>query len=193
MKLSPTASQHLATAREIARVRQQLILRAREDPAVFVAMVLKDEITHEPLAMSWDPPHSEWQQFVSDYNRVIIWACPGAGKSQAIAIGRTLWELGRNHDERFVIGSATFDLAVKTVKTIKQYIECSEILHEIFPDLRPGSPWGSTEMSVQRYDGIRDPSVTAAGVGTNIHGVRAGALGTRDQLAPIDFPLPSLQ
>lgn len=88
-----------------------------------------------------------------------------------ISVGRTLFELGKNRSLRVAIVSNTQEQAKKIVGTIGRYIERSDELKLVFPELKRGDIWTQTSISVQRDTVIRDPSVQAFG----IHGAVLGA------------------
>jgi hypothetical protein len=92
--------------------------------------------------------------------------------TQQMAIGRTLWKLGRDPSRRIAVISNTFGQAQKIVRTIAQYIERPGIIHEIFPNLRRGEPWTANMLTVKRETTSKDPSVQACGVHGNITGAR---------------------
>jgi len=92
--------------------------------------------------------------------------------SQQMAVGRILFELGRNPELRVAIVSNTFLQAKKAVDAIAKYIEEDEHLHTVFPHLVPGSPWIAGAITVKRKITKRDPSVRAVGVHGSILGAR---------------------
>lgn len=96
--------------------------------------------------------------------------------SSNLVIGRTLWELGRNPNLRFAICSNTYGQSEKMVRSIGRYIERSEMLHEVFPDLVPGTPWSSNSLTVKRKVQSKDASIQAVGVHGNILGARIDRL-----------------
>lgn len=92
--------------------------------------------------------------------------------TQQISIGRVLWEIGRNPNIRICILQATEGLAEAVVSSIKRYIESSVEYQKVFPHVRKGDVWQSTQISVERPFGLKDPTVIAAGVGGNVLGRR---------------------
>lgn len=161
-----------AARRAVARL-------AREDPAIFNEFVLRDERDGSRIKQA--PMHDRWQRYITKYSRLIIWSHVDGGKTNQVAIGRVLWELGRNPNLRVVIISKTNDLAMKIVRAIGQYIERSPELREVFPNLRPnrdpGLPWTSHKLTVEREVRAKDPSVQACGaIAGNIIGARIDLL-----------------
>jgi hypothetical protein len=80
-----------------------------------------------------------------------------------IAVGRVLFELGRNPNLRVMLLYNAEEAAVNTLSTIKKYIEDSEELHAVFPNLRRGQIWKDDAIVVQRSAYDRNPSIVAVG------------------------------
>lgn len=100
-----------------------------------------------------------------------------------IAVGRVLWELGRNPNLRIVLLYNSEDSAIKTLSTIRRYIETSDRLHAIFPNLKRGTVWKDDAIVVQRTTFSRDPSVSAVGYNSRrIQGSRIDFLVIDDLL-----------
>jgi hypothetical protein len=152
-----TAGDLEGAAARLREVRLELAARAREDPVVFLAYVMRDEKTGAHLALS--PDQIEWQDVISEHERVVIWAHPEAGKTSAIAVGRVLWELGRNPSAAAAIVSSSESQSTKILGLIAKYIESSAELHEVFPDLVPADPWTTTHITVKRPHMGKDYSV----------------------------------
>lgn len=161
--------------------RRANIAAARQDPAIFMRLVLKDESTGKPIVQA--PIHDEWQDLLTDSPRVVLWSHIEAGKSNQITIGRVLWEIGRNPSIRIAIVCSTARLAQKFIRTISQYIETSEDLHAIFPELRRSldrrAPWNTSAITVDRPFVSKDPTVQGCGY-------RGRILGSRVDLLVVD-------
>lgn len=159
-----------------------LVERAREDPAVFNAYVLRDEETGQRVTMQ--PMHVEWQRLLSKHKRVVIFSHTEAAKTSSITIGRVLWELGKNPNLRIIVLMNTGGQADKVIQTIGRYIEHSEELHKVFPHLRRdmSRPWNNSELNVERSTYAKDPSVRATGVHGNVMGGRCDRLYVDDIL-----------
>lgn len=104
-----------------------------------------------------------------------------------VAIGRVLFELGQDPNLRVAVVSNTSDLAQKMTRAIGQYIEKSQPLHEVFPNLVPTNdpslPWKAKALTIQRAGvGGKDPSIQATGVHGNIIGSRIDLLVLDDIL-----------
>ena len=171
--------------RAAARARNILAQRAREDPDAFCRFVLRDERTGGRIKQA--PVHKRWHKLLSTHPRCIFWAHVEAGKTSQIAIGRVLYELGRDPSLRIAIISNTKDMAMKIVRLLGQYIQKSEELHAVFPNLMPADdptlPWKAMALTVRRAGvGGKDPSVQACGIHGNILGSRVDLLVLDDIL-----------
>lgn len=101
-------------------------------------------------------------------------------------IGRVLFELGKNPNMRIMWLCNAEDSAMKSLATIRRYIESSDRLHEVFPHLKRGDIWKDDAINVVRTNYSRDPSVTAAGYNSRrIQGSRVDLLVADDLLDSI--------
>lgn len=167
---SPADPELQQQAAELRRIHAQI---CRDDAAEFCAFVLRDEKFGGGIEPS--AAHYRWHALCDKHPRLVIWSHTESGKTQQLAIGRTLWMLGRDPNLRIAIISNTYSQAVKIVRTIAQYIESSAELHEVFPELRKsdraGDPWSANAITVKRGVISKDASVQACGV----HGAILGA------------------
>jgi hypothetical protein len=115
-----------------------LIALARKDAAVFCEYVLKDEETKADVENA--PHHWVWQRILDAHPSVVIFAHIESAKTSAISLGRTLWETGNDPTLRHAIASANQDQAKKVLRAVRTYIESSDELREVFPDLLPSEP-----------------------------------------------------
>lgn len=172
----------LAGAQDPARMEDNLqrllidadvahIKAAREDGASFCSYVLRDEKTNEPIQITEE--QREWHTMADAHQYLIIVSALEAGKTWNISIGRTLYELGRNPNERHIILSATDGNAKKIVRQQKHYIEFSKELHRVFPKLRRGrGAWTDHEFTVEKESSSKDPSVQSYGIRSQLQGPR---------------------
>lgn len=154
--------------------RAQRVQLARLDPAAFTELVLRDEATGQPVVLA--AMHEAWHDLASKHDRLVIQAHVEAGKTQALTVARSLWEIGRNPSLRCAVVSNTFGQAAKIVRTIGGYILSSAELAEVFPALRASSPWTDSAITVQRQTMSKDPSVQAFGIHGNVIGSRLDLL-----------------
>lgn len=167
--------EEIATLKRLRHARRAM---ARVDGAAFNEFVLRDEETAEPIKNA--PVHLLMHRTIDRNRKCVLWAHIEVGKTSAVSIGRVLFELARNPNLRVLIVSATVGFAKKIVGSIAQYIEHSQELHELFPNLVKGKLWTQTELTVERKGTLKDPSVRAVGVGTK------GVTGARCDLLILD-------
>ncbi len=146
----------------------------REDINEFCAYVGRDAETNETIVQ--EQIHEDFQLIADMFPRAIIMAHPESGKTTQIGILRVLWLLGNNPGLRIAVVSKTKPNAVKTTRAIKEYIEKSEELAEVFPELIPGEKWAEDAFIVRRATYSRDPSIQAVGLDGTIIGSRVDVL-----------------
>lgn len=175
-----------ALARLQARAKVLRAKRARQDPNAFCAYVLRDERTGKAIKQA--PMHSQWHSLLNEHDRLVIWSHVEGGKTNQIAIGRALYELGKDPMLKIAIISNTNDLARKITRQLGQYIEKSGPLKDVYPNLQPTTdpslPWKSQALTVERGVAIggKDPSIQACGMHGNIIGSRIDLLILDDVL-----------
>lgn len=157
----------VARAKRVGEARVSL---ARRFPGVFNEFVLKNEQTGQPVLNA--PHHWKWHQILDENRRVSLLGHIENGKTNQISIGRVLWELGKNPDLRVCVVSATEKQTVKILSAIKGYIERSDELHRVFPELVPSNPWTQTHIRVRRTSHAKDPSIQVVSVNGNVIGSR---------------------
>ncbi len=141
--------------------------------------MLRDERTNKPIEQA--PVHDSWHRILDREKRVVFWSHVEAGKSSQVAVGRALWELGKDPNLRVAIVSKTAGNADKLILQVGRYIQKSTQVRMTFPKLLPtddpGLPWRANAITVQREGiGGRDPSVQGCGVGGTIIGSRIDLL-----------------
>jgi len=148
-----------------------------------------------------DALESAWDN--SD-RRILLQAFRSSGKSTLAGIF-TAWLLYRNPDLRIIVLAADSILARKMVRNVRKIIE----RHPLTPHLRPqhADQWASDRFTVNRNLELRDPSMLARGIDSNMTGSRADIIicddvevpntcdtagkraDLREKLAEIDFVL----
>lgn len=159
-----------ALVRSARKLRQYLVAQARVDVNAFCELVGRDEATGERVVQA--DVHKSWHGYCDAHDRLIIWAAIEHGKTSQLSVLRTLWKLGRSPNKRFLLLSNTKTQAVKVASLIKAYVENSDDLHDVFPDLQPGFPWGEQAFSVARTTHAKDFSIQTAGIHGNVQGSR---------------------
>ncbi len=170
---------------------QQLALRAllrkaklaRTDLSTFYSLVIKHELTKEPLNPS---PHQEVMfSFFLEHLRCVFRQPIGTAKTFGMA-AITLWLLGNDLTQRGAIVSRTRGQAEKVLSMVADYItdpELSAALTLVFPWLKkpePATIWSASKISIERGAAIRDPSLVAVGIDGRIHGSRISWLVADD-------------
>lgn len=156
------------------RDRSAVLALARANPSMFNRLVLKDEQTGKRVHQA--PVHDEWQKLLSENDRVVMWSFVEGGKTAQISVGRTLFELGQDPNQRVLIVSKTQRGAAKIMRAVAQYIQRDPDLREVFPKLRPHPdkqlPWNSQAIVVDREIISKDPTVQCCGLFGDVLGSR---------------------
>lgn len=113
--------------------------------------------------------------------RLLLMAFRSCGKSTLIGLF-CAWLLWRNPDLRILVMAADLALARKMVRNVKRIIE----KHPLTKQLKPArqDQWGTEKFTVRRRKELRDPSMLAKGVTTNITGTRADVIICDDVEVP---------
>jgi hypothetical protein len=152
------------------RARQARIALARRDPNTFIELVMRDEASGRSVEQA--SCHLAWQNAIDVNQRVLLFAHIESGKTNNVAIGRALYEIGKNPNVRIAIVSNTYHQAEKLVRTVGGYVESGTMAQLVFPNLKPSLPWTSSHITVERPSPAKDPTVQACGVHGNILGAR---------------------
>jgi hypothetical protein len=102
--------------------------------------------------------------------RLLLLCFRSAGKSTLVGMF-CAWLLLNRPDLRILIISAEYGLAKKMVRNVKNIIEHHPLTYDLVPDR--ALHWASDQFTVQRKLILRDPSLLARGVTSNITGSRA--------------------
>ena len=161
-----------AAAKSIAE--DAVILAARTDIVTFCEYVLRHELTKERVVLK--PQHHAWHNAANAEKHLIIWSHIEGGKTTLLTVGRALFQMGRFPESRGAIASSTATAAQKIGTLLIEYIEESEELHKVFPNLRPSrrrnAPWNKGAFTVERSSRAKDPTCQCVGVNTSIMGSR---------------------
>lgn len=115
---------------------------------------------------------AQWleQAWESGDTRLLLMAFRSAGKSSIVGIFAA-WLIYTNPDIRILVLAADTKLAGKMVRNVKRIIE----RHPLTIGLKPRSAdqWAAFRFTVEREGELRDPSMIAHGVTSNITGSRA--------------------
>lgn len=157
---------------------------ARRDPYAFYEFVMREETTGAPLRIA---DHQRLMiDFMLAHQKCVIRGFAGCGKTYVVA-AVNLFEMGLDPTERGVIASATQTQSKKPMSLVRRYVEESDELHLVFPDLVPsprrGDPWTQTQLTIKRDAVIiRDPTLTAVHEGAKLPGSRLSRFNADDLL-----------
>lgn len=148
-------------------VEELAIRRARQDPSAFIEYALPHEKTGRRVINA--DFHRAWQRFLTANTMAVLIAPVEHAKTQQVAVGRVIWELGNNPALRVGLYSNTHEQAEKILRQVRTHIERNPRVRKVFPHLVPSpeaeDPWHSTQITVARKTISKDPSVTAFGAG----------------------------
>ncbi|NCC21912.1 MAG: hypothetical protein EOM26_05540 [Alphaproteobacteria bacterium] len=113
--------------------------------------------------------------------RLLLMAFRSCGKSTLTGLF-CAWLLFRQPELRILVLAADFALAKKMVRNVKRIIE----RHPLTAHLKPAAAdqWGSDRFTVNRPLELRDPSMLARGISSNITGSRADVIICDDVEVP---------
>lgn len=170
----------MALRQRAAEAKAKLYELCRKDVNAFCEFVLRDDTTGAPVEQS--EFHLDLQREFAKHNQIVVMSHPESGKSNQM-IGYVLWALGNNVNLRVMLLYNAEDSAMKTLATIRRYIESSAELHAVFPHLKRGEIWKDDAIVVQRTAYSRDPSIVAVGYNSRrIQGSRVDLLIIDDLL-----------
>lgn len=113
--------------------------------------------------------------------KLCLQAFRSAGKSTIVGL-YCAWRLYENPDLRIIVLAADTPLAKKMVRNVKRIIE----RHPLTKHMRPATPdqWAGDQFTVNRATELRDPSMMARGITSNITGSRADLIICDDVEVP---------
>ena len=113
--------------------------------------------------------------------RLLLMAFRSCGKSTLVGVF-CAWALVNAPSTRILVLSADLALARKMVRTDKRIIEKHPMTKHLKPDKL--DQWGSEKFTVNREQELRDPSMLAKGITTNLTGTRADIIICDDVEVP---------
>lgn len=118
--------------------------------------------------------HNEIQDFIRKHKLCVIVVPREHAKTEQIAIGSVLCEIGRNPNIRIKMFCEKEDGATDRVISIKRYIETSEEYRKLFPSIKPSAyDWKNKSITVDRPSFSKDSTLEAIGVFAASTGARA--------------------
>ena len=145
---------------------------------------------HRELGHVHDELITWWHREGAKDNQVAL--LPRSHQKSALVAYRTAWHLTKFPHETILYVSATADLAEAQLKAIKDILE-SPRYRTLWPEMinqdeGKRARWTTSEIIVDhpkyKSEGVRDPSVKAAGLTTNITGFHAGLVVLDDCVVP---------
>lgn len=113
--------------------------------------------------------------------RLLLMAFRSCGKSTLVGVF-CAWLLVQQPDTRILVLSADLALARKMVRNVKRIIERHPLAKGLKPDRL--DQWGSEKFTIKRPSELRDPSMLAKGMTTNLTGTRADVIICDDVEVP---------
>lgn len=152
---------------------ERCVRQSRIDPNMFAEYVFLDE-KGKQIEQQWF--HREWQNLLTENEKLVIFSGVEQGKSVQTSVIRTLWELGRNSMGRGAIISDTATQASKWLMAVKSNIESNERLHDVFPVLKRENfrSWRDDAILYESSEPTtaKDFTVQAVGIGGALMGAR---------------------
>ena len=172
---------------ELAELRK----RARADLFVFATEILgMDKLRPEV--------HREWADLAMDWTvpRKLYLMPRGSMKSSLLVVAQALWILIQNrevipgtkgYDAKILICSDSSNRAVDLLREIKRHITRNKLFIKLFGQLRDRSLWAAEAINIStRRTADKTPSVTTAGIGTELTGAHFSIIMADDVEASID-------
>lgn len=178
----------------LVRALLRKIERAKDDPAAFFEFVMREETTRARIQTM---PHQRLVFEFIEANPLCVIRMPIGTSKTYMMVALSLYFLGKDPTSRGAIVSATEEQAAKVLGAARDYIESSQELRAVFPELRPSQrtadPWQQTKITVDRPAGIRDPSLRAVGIDTKLPGSRLSWVVVDDILSLDNTATPHLR
>lgn len=121
------------------------------------------------------------QRWETGDKKLLILAFRSLGKSTIVGIFCT-WLLWRNPDLRILVLAADLALARKMVRNVKRIVEKHPLTRALKPERL--DQWGSDRFTLKRSKELRDPTMLAKGITTNLTGTRADIIICDDVEVP---------
>lgn len=157
--------------------------KARNSLVDFYEIVMREETSRARLKVA--PHQVVVMKFIMDHPRCVLRLPPGFSKTYILS-ALTLFMIGNDVTTRGAIVSGSTTQSKKPLAMVRDYIEKSNELRLVFPHLQPSKhkadPWTQSAITVDRPEGIRDPSLTAVGFRGKLPGSRLSWLFVDDLL-----------
>lgn len=173
-----------ARAKKVMSALLRRAAEARRDPKKFFDFVMvTDDATKRHVKA--DAHQRVILDFLNEHYRGVLMVSRGHSKTFCMA-AYILWMIGNDPNFRGVVIGITQEAAEKIIKAVRDYIETSERLRLVFPDMvrspNKFDPWTQSSLTVKRQGGSRDPTLKAFGIYGPIRGARLKAVFVDDVL-----------
>jgi len=157
-----------------------LLETARRDISAYNRLVYR---TEEGCPWETTDFQREWHEIIDKYDRVVLFAPAGHGKSEQIARSWITRQMAENPNQHGAILCNELGAAKKRLITIREDIETNTRLQAVYPALQrhPSMPWTDAMLYCARDIVSKDPSLQAVG----LHGA---VIGARLHFGAIDDP-----
>jgi hypothetical protein len=132
---------------------------------------------------------AEWleRRWIKRDRRLLLMAFRSSGKSTIVGLFAA-WLLYRQPDLRILVLAADQPLARKMVRNVKRILERHPLTHHLLPE--KADQWASDRFTIKRLLELRDPSMLAKSIGSNITGSRADIVICDDVEVPSTCDTP---
>ncbi len=121
------------------------------------------------------------ERWTKGERKILLMAFRACGKSTLVGLF-CVWLLWRNPDLRVLVLSADLALAEKMVRNVKRILEKHPLTRHLKP--KQSDQWGSDRFTIRRNLELRDPSMLAKSITTNLTGTRADVIICDDVEVP---------
>lgn len=128
------------------------------------------------------PCQQAWDAQLDDIHYGGIVGAPGVGKTELLLFKGTN-QIIKNRNIRIAILGATEKIARKDLSVISRNLQNSKLVGDFGSFRTRSETWGKTAITVKRDGNLKDPTVEALGIGSNILGGRYDIIIADD---PID-------
>lgn len=170
-EFGPTMGMRAKVMREVWK-RAMLQAIHRGDRNAFIEYVMRDERTGQRVRQG--AVQEMFQNAGDAYERLVFFGFVESGKTLGL-VARILQDLGEESNLRIAYWCNTAIQAGKVGGLVRTYLENSEDLKEVYPDLRLASKAGG-QLTVSRTTPAKDPSLQIFGVHGNVLGSRIDRL-----------------
>lgn len=168
------AERSLDQLRALARIVEAFsVVLSRVNVNPFIEYAWRDEETGNTLQQA--DFHIEWQRLWDENAYSVTLAPVGHGKTGQI-VARMTWRLGKRPERRIAVVCDTAGQAEDRLKVVAQNILENPRVARVFPGLKRSSrrsdKWNDSQITVERKNVAKEPSLKAFGSGGPINGIR---------------------